>query len=93
MSLNEAIKVSAVPNESAILESIRKFFARYGPTFVELVTGERSDINALLEFYGSPLRFIGSNFHLVMKDDKDITGEDGIGGEVRRLRDAPGWAR
>jgi hypothetical protein len=88
MGLSEAIKVSAVPNESTILASIREFFARYGPTFVDLADGERSDINALLEFYGAPLRFIGSNFHMVMKDDKAITGEDGMGGEVDRLRHA-----
>ena len=88
MSLTEAIKIAAVPNESAILAEIHKFFSRYGPTFVELADGERSDLNALLEFYGAPLRFIGSNFHMVMKDDAAITGEDGMGGEIGRLRHA-----
>ena len=88
MSLTEAIKIAAVPNESAILAEIHKFFSRYGPTFVELADGERSDLNALLEFYGVPLRFIGSNFHMVMKDDAAITGEDGMGGEIGRLRHA-----
>src|SRR6202051_3585267 len=82
----EAIKVTAVPNESTILADIRKFFARYGPTFVELAIGERSDLNALLDFYGAPLRFIGSNFHMVMKDDAAITSEEGMGGEIGRLR-------
>jgi len=88
MSLTEAIKIAAVPNESAILAEIHKFFSRYGPTFVELADGERSDLNALLEFYGAPLRFIGSNFHMVMKDDAEITGEEGMGGEIDRLRHA-----
>jgi hypothetical protein len=88
MSLTEAIKIAAVPNESAILAEIHKFFSRYGPTFVELADGERSDLNALLEFYGAPLRFIGSNFHMVMKDDAAITGADGMGGEIGRLRHA-----
>jgi hypothetical protein len=88
MGLAEAIKVAAVPNESAILANIRKFFEGYGPTFVDLADGERSDINALLDFYGAPLRFIGSNFHMVMKDDSAITGEDGMGGEIGRLRHA-----
>ena len=88
MSLTEAIKIAAVPNESAILAEIHKFFSRYGPTFVELADGERSDLNALLEFYGAPLRFISSNFHMVMKDDAAITGEDGMGGEIGRLRHA-----
>jgi hypothetical protein len=88
MSLAEAIKVTAVPNEPAILADIRKFFVAYGPTFVELADGERSDLDALLEFYGAPLRFIGSNFHMVMKDDNSITSEEGMGGEIGRLRHA-----
>ena len=88
MGLVEAIKVTAVPNESAILADIKKFFSRYGPTFVELADGERSDLNALLDFYGAPLRFIGSNFHMVMNDNNAITGEDGMGGEIGKLRHA-----
>ena len=88
MGLKEAIKVAAIPTESAIVTEIRKFFSLYGPTFVELADGERSDLDALLEFYGAPLRFIGSNFHMVMKDDAAITGEEGMGGEIGRLRHA-----
>ena len=88
MGLTEAIKVGAVPNESAILAEIHKFFSRYGPTFVELADGERSDLSALLEFYGAPLRFIGLNFHMVMKDNAAITGEEGMGGKIGRLRHA-----
>jgi hypothetical protein len=88
MGLTEAIKVGAIPNESAILAQIRKFFSSYGPTFVELADGERSDLNALLDFYGAPLRFIGPNFHMIMKDDDAITGKDGMGGEIGRLRHA-----
>jgi hypothetical protein len=88
MGLTEAIKVAAIPNEPAILAEIRKFFSSYGPTFVELADGERSDLNALLDFYGAPLRFIGPNFHMIMKDDAAITGEDGMGGEIGRLRHA-----
>src|ERR1700721_1410470 len=85
MGLTEAIKTAAVANESAILAEIHEFFSRYGPTFVELADGERSDLRALLDFYGAPLRFIGSNFHMIMKDDAAITGEEGMGGEIGRL--------
>ena len=74
--------------ETRIIGDIRKLFASYGPTFVQLADGERSDIKALLNFYGAPLRFIGPNFHMVMKGEDDITGEDGIGGEIGRLRHA-----
>src|ERR1700723_3931912 len=88
MGLTEAIKVATIPTESAIVAEIRKFFSRYGPTFVELADGERSDVDALLDFYGAPLRFIGSNFHMVMKDDDAITSEEGMGGEIGRLRHA-----
>ena len=88
MGLTEAIKTAAIPNDSAIVAEIRKFFSSYGPTFVELAHGERSDLNALLEFYGAPLRFIGSNFHMVMKDDAAITGDGGMCGEIGRLRHA-----
>ena len=88
MGLTEAIKVRGGSDESAIVAEIRKFFSRYGPTFVELADGERSDLDALLEFYGAPLRFIGSNFHMAMKDDAAITGEEGMGGEIGRLRHA-----
>src|SRR6202790_2061860 len=88
MGLTEAIKVAAIPNEPTILAEIRKFFSSYGPTFVELADGERSDLNALLDFYGAPLRFIGANFHMIMKDDAAITGEEGMGGEIGRLRHA-----
>src|SRR6202521_5098707 len=76
------------PNESRIVTEIRELFDRYGPAFVDLADGERSDLNVLLDFYGAPLRFIGSNFHMVMKDDSAITGEDGMGGEIGRLRHA-----
>src|SRR6202140_5715908 len=86
MGLTEAIKVPTIPTESAIVAEIRKFFSGYGPTFVELADGERSDLDALLEFYGAPLRFIGPNFHMVMKDNAAITGEEGMGGEIGRLR-------
>src|ERR1700732_2689210 len=88
MGLTEAIKTAAVANESAILAKIHEFFSRYGPAFVELADGERSDLSALLDFYGAPLRFIGPNFHMIMKDDAAITGEDGMGGEIGRLRHA-----
>src|ERR1700674_1901693 len=88
MGLTEAIKVAAIPTESTIVTEIRKFFSGYGPTFVELADGERSDLNALLDFYGAPLRFIGANFHIVMKDNNAITGEEGMGGEIGRLRHA-----
>src|ERR1700719_953080 len=88
MGLTEAIKTAAVANESAILAEIHEFFSRYGPTFVELAIGERADLDALLDFYGAPLRFIGPNFHMIMKDDAAITGEDGMGGEIGRLRHA-----
>src|ERR1700719_5399216 len=76
------------PSQSKKIPEIREFFDRYGPTFVDLADGERSDLNALLDFYSAPLRFIGSNFHMVMKDEEDITGEEGIGGEIGRLRHA-----
>jgi len=76
------------PSQSRIVAAIHELFEHYGPTFVELAIGKRSDLNALLDFYGAPLRFIGSNFHMVMKDDDAVTGEEGIGGEIRRLRHA-----
>jgi hypothetical protein len=72
--------------ESTILPEIRELFKSYGPTFVDLAIGKRSDMNALLDFYGAPLRFIGPTFHMVMKDDVAITGPDGMGGEIERLR-------
>src|SRR5580700_10782136 len=89
MSLAEAIKVTTVPNEPAILSDIRKFFVAYGPTFVELADGERSDVDALIDFYGAPLRFIGSNFHMVMRDDDAISSAAGTERESGRLRHAP----
>ena len=79
---------STAPNQSKIICDIRELFAHYGPTFADLANGKRSDLDALLEFYSAPLRFIGSTFHMVMKDADAITGEEGIGGEIRRLRDA-----
>ncbi|MDM0071769.1 hypothetical protein [Variovorax sp. J31P207] len=78
----------SVPGEVAITSQIREFFQRYGATFVELAIGKRSDVNVLLEFYGAPLRFIGSTFHMVMNDSAAITGADGMGGEIDRLRRA-----
>ncbi len=76
------------PNHSKIVAEIHELFDHYGPTFVDRAKGKRSDLNALLDFYSAPLRFIGSNFHMVMKDDDAISGEEGIGGEIRRLRRA-----
>jgi len=75
-------------NECKIVTEIHEMFGRYGPTFVDLAIGKRSDMNALLDFYGAPLRFIGPTFHMVMQDDSAITGPDGMGGEIDRLRQA-----
>src|ERR1700730_13912653 len=66
--------------ETRIVGDIRKLFASYGPTFVQLADGERSDMSALLNFYGAPLRFIGPNFYKMMKDEDDITAEEGRAG-------------
>jgi hypothetical protein len=89
-TMNSAIKKppSAASNQSKAISEISELFERYGPTFVDLAVGKRSDMDALLEFYDAPLRFIGSSFHMVMKDKEDITGQDGIGGEIGRLRHA-----
>ncbi len=73
-------------NTSKIVADINEMFQRYGPTFVDLAKGKRCDLDALLEFYGAPLRFIGPTFHMVMKDNAAIIGPDGIGGEIDRLR-------
>jgi hypothetical protein len=88
--MNSAIEkpASAPSSRSKAISEIHELFARYGPTFVDLAVGKRSDMDALLEFYDAPLRFIGSSFHMVMKDKEDITGEEGIGGEIGRLRHA-----
>ena len=85
MKPQEAILVSG---EAEIISELREFFRRYGTTFVDLAIGKRADVDALLEFYGAPLRFIGSTFHMVMKDNAAITGADGMGGEIDRLRRA-----
>jgi hypothetical protein len=79
---------ATVPGEAGIISEIREHFQLYGPTFVDLAIGRRSDVDALLEFYGAPLRFVGSTFHLVMQDNAAITGADGMGGEIERLRRA-----
>jgi hypothetical protein len=79
---------SAASGKTRATSEIRQLFERYGPAFVDLAVGKRSDIDALLEFYDAPLRFIGSGFHMVMKEKEDITGQDGIGGEIARLRHA-----
>jgi hypothetical protein len=63
-------------------------FSRYGPTFVDLATGARTDMAALLEFYGAPLRFIGDDFHMVMTDEAALLGPEGMGGEIDRLHRA-----
>ncbi len=81
-------KALLTANESNIVSDIHKMFERYGPTFVDLAIGKRSDMDALLEFYGAPLRFIGPTFHMVMNDNAAITGPDGMGGEIDRLRKA-----
>ena len=79
---------SPAQSKAEIIAAIHALFERYGPTFVALASGQRSDVGALLEFYGAPLRFIGSTFHIVMKDNDAITGEDGMGGELRKLHEA-----
>ena len=73
---------------SKIVSDINEMLERYGPTFVDLAVGKRSDVEALLEFYGAPLRFIGPTFHMVMKDNAAIIGPTGMGGEIDRLRQA-----
>src|SRR5258708_17179489 len=81
-------KTASSANDSQIVSDIHEMFERYGPTFVDLVVGKRLDMNALLEFYEAPLRFVGATFHMIMKDDAAITGPDGMGGEIDRLRQA-----
>ena len=87
ISASENNAVSAM-NEARIVAELHQLFEQYGPTFVDLATGKRSDVDALLAFYGAPLRYIGPTFHIVMKDDATITGPDGMGGEIERLRQA-----
>ncbi len=79
---------TSTASTSQIVSDINEMFERYGPTFVDLAIGKRSDMDALLEFYGAPLRFIGPTFHMVMKDNAAIIGPSGIGGEIDRLRQA-----
>src|SRR6267143_5963609 len=81
-------KALLTANESNIVSDIHKMFERYGPTFVDLAIGKRSDMDALLGFYGAPLRFIGPTFHMVMNDNDAIVGPNGMGGEINRLRQA-----
>lgn len=76
----------SAPGDAEVISQLREFFPRYGATFVDLAIGKRSDLDALLEFYGAPLRFVGSTFHMVMPDAAAITGPDGMGGEIERLR-------
>ena len=73
---------------SQIVSDINEMFERYGPTFVDLATGKRPDMDALLGFYGAPLRFIGPTYHMVMNDNDAIVGPNGMGGEIDRLRQA-----
>src|SRR5467141_1116879 len=81
-------KTASSANDSQIVSDIHEMFERYGPTFVDLVVGKRSDMDALLEFYGAPLRFVAATFHMLMKDDAAIIGPEGMGGEISRLRQA-----
>ncbi len=76
------------PNESKVVSEIHELLERYGPTFVDLAVGKRSDMDVLLEFYGAPLRFIGPTFHMIMNDNAAITGPNGMGGEIDQLRQA-----
>lgn len=79
-------KTIAGSSELKNIAEIHELFAWYGPTFADLVVGKRSDTEALLQFYDAPLRFIGETFHLVMNDAAAIIGQNGIGGELERLR-------
>jgi uncharacterized NTF2-like protein DUF6841 len=79
---------TSTASTSQIVSDINEMFEHYGPTFVDLAIGKRSDMDALLEFYGAPLRFIGPTFHMVMKDNAAIIGPTGMGGEIDRLRQA-----
>jgi hypothetical protein len=81
-------EVTSMPGAHRIAADIQDMVCRYGQTFIELVVGKRSDTDALLDFYGAPLRFVGANFHLVMKDDAAVAGPQGMGGEIERLRQA-----
>ncbi len=88
-AMNQSMKIKPLTaNDSRIVSDIREMFGRYGSTFVGLVTGKRTDMDALLNFYSAPLRFIGPSFHMVMKDDAAIVGPNGMGGEIDRLRKA-----
>ncbi len=82
------MKIEPLTDDSKIVSEIREMFGRYGSTFVDLVTGKRTDLDALLSFYSAPLRFIGPTFHMVMKDDAAIIGAKGMGGEIDGLRKA-----
>ncbi len=79
---------ASTASTSQIVCEINEMLEHYGPTFVDLAIGKRSDMDALLEFYGAPLRFIGPTFHMVMKDNAAILGPAGMGGEIDRLRQA-----
>ena len=78
--------VDVSPDETKVISELRDLFDHYCATFGDLAAGRRSDKEKLLDYYSAPLRYIGSGFHRVMKDDAALIGKEGIGGELDRLR-------
>lgn len=83
----EHASTSAV-DKSDILLQVRSFVEHYALTFVELVLEKQTNIAVLLNFFSAPLRVIGSNFNLVMSSNDAMIGENALGGEIKRLRQA-----
>jgi hypothetical protein len=82
---SSAQQKNTAPTKSAAVSDIHDFFERYGATFVDLAVGKRSDMQALLNYYSAPLRFIGPTFHLIMRDNAELLGPQGMGGEIEQL--------
>ena len=75
-------EVTRTADAQRIVTDIQAMVRRYGQTFIELVVGKRSDTDALLDFYAPPLRFVGHDFNLVMKDSAAVAGPQGMGGRL-----------
>lgn len=84
--MNSATSQRMSTTSATSVAQINAFFEHYGSTFAALAAGKRCDLEVLLQFYSAPFRYIGSDFHMILRNSEDIIGPNGLGGEVARLR-------
>jgi hypothetical protein len=63
-----------MPALDAVVTEVREWYSGYVDTFTSLAAGQRTDLEAVLSFYGVPLVIVAENRYLALPDRVAVLG-------------------